>query len=171
MSASQKRVNSIISKVPSIQKRLKNTPVTTQPRQSGRGEMSFDSSGPIGMNINENFIKRGSTNDTTLQATIYHESIHAEQMRNPVLKADPMKYQPVAEFHAHSRALRHAMKLPDHDVSVAHSTKKMKKYGALVQDQFPHLTEHVQRQFDRVDSGQSPAKHSVGYWAKRVKPE
>lgn len=155
------RMQTIINSVPSIKDRIGSNQVGHAEKRSGHA-----STNPSSKKITVNSNWAGGVSDNRLQATLYHESIHVDQIEGGLYSK---KNVPVMEFHAHNRELRHAMK---HDLYTPEEMQgklaKVQKYGQKVKTAFPHLEGNVDRQLDRIDKGEMPAKHSTSYWTKRV---
>lgn len=155
------RMQTIIDSVSSIKRRIGDSEVRHMAKRSGHASTN---PGSNRITVNSNWAS--GVSDDRLQATLYHESIHIEQ-HDMGLKGK--QYVPVQEFHAHNRELRHAMKhglytADEHQAKLA----KIQKYGDKVKTAFPDLSGNVDRQLDRIDKGQKPAKHSVNYWKKNL---
>lgn len=156
-----RRVQKIVADVPSIQARVGSNEVRSIPKPSGHASTN-PSTGRITVNSNW----ASGVTDKRLQATMYHESIHVQQLDQGM---SGKEHRSVMEFHAHNRELRHAMK---HDLyspqDLQGKLQKINKYGAAVKKAFPAFTDNVDRQLDRISKGEKPAKHSVSYWTKQL---
>jgi hypothetical protein len=157
----QRRVGKIVSSVPSIQNRVGSNEV----RSLAKGPGAHASTNPSGR-ITVNSDWAGGVTDKRLQATLYHESIHVQQFEQGM---SGKKHQPIMEFHAHTRELRHAMK---HDLyspeDMQGKLNKIDKYGDKVKEKFPAFSDNVDRQLGRIAKGDMPAKHSVKYWTNKL---
>ena len=156
-----RRVQKIIGSVPSIQSRIGSNEVRSIPKSSGHA-----STNPGSKRITVNSNWAGGVTDERLQATLYHESMHVQQLDQGM---SGKKHLPIMEFHAHTRELRHAMK---HDLyspqDMQGKLAKINKYGDKVKEKFPAFSDNVDRQLGRIEKGDMPAKHSVSYWTKKL---
>lgn len=157
------RMKTIIDSVPSIKARIGDNEVRHIPKRSGHASTN---PGSNRITINSNWAS--GVTDKRLQATMYHESIHVDQHEKG-LKGSAVV--PVQEFHAHNRELRHAMKHGLYSQEdMQGKLTKINKYAGKVKADFPHLSDNVDRQLDRISQGKAPAKHSTNYWKKRITP-
>jgi hypothetical protein len=158
----QKRAQKIVSTVPSIQRRIGGNEVRSIPKGPG----SHASTNPKSKRITINSDWAGGVTDKRLQATLYHESMHVQQLDQGM---SGKKHLPIMEFHAHTRELRHAMK---HDLyspqDMEGKLNKINKYGDKVKAKFPEFSDNVDRQLGRIEKGDMPAKHSVKYWTNKL---
>ncbi len=166
--SSTERAARIRDSVASIKRRMGTIPIRLRAEsKGGHTSVSHQTNGPVtALNIRHGWAK--DQTDQRLQASLYHESMHVEQFSDPVMQKQEFSH--IREFHAHARELRHAMKHNLFDKSQMRSKiKKLTKYAGQIKDSHPHLEANANRQLARVAAGKPPAKHSVGYWNKRLK--
>ncbi len=108
--------------------------------------------------------------DKRLQATLYHESIHVKQFDKGLRgNVDGESVQPLQEFHAHNRELRHAMKNNLYTAEDrAAKLLKINKYATKTKEAFPDLSGSVDKQLNRIADGHKPKKHGVSYWKGKL---